>query len=75
MNSTDIYLKVKKHDIAFLYNFLESFEGMSALRNPNPDKYSDTTTVHLMVAPDYLEQFKSIIGGLKKDIYIEEAEK
>ncbi|MFC1766966.1 DUF4911 domain-containing protein [Candidatus Margulisiibacteriota bacterium] len=75
MNSIDIYLKVKKHDIAFLCSFLESFEGMLAFRTPNPDRYSDTSIVHLMISPDYQEQFNSIMKGLKKEIKIEETEK
>lgn len=75
MNSVNIYLKVKKQDIAFLCSFLESFEGMLAFRTPNPDRYSDTSIVHLMVSPDYQDQFNAIMDDLKKEIPIEETEK
>lgn len=75
MNSIDRYLNVKKEDIAFICGYLESFEGMLAFRTPNPDRYSDTSVVHLMVSPDYTEQVEHIIGGLKRDIYMEDTEK
>jgi len=75
MNSIDHYLEVKKQDIAFLCGFLESFEGMAAMRTPNPDRYSDTSIIHLSVSPDYQQQFASIIDHLKKHVYIKEAEK
>ena len=75
MNSIDVFLKVNKQDIALMCSFLESFEGMMALRTPNPDKYSDKYTIHLMVAPDYQDQFNTVLNGLKKEIYIDETEK
>lgn len=75
MNSLDVYLKVNKKDIAFICNYLESFEGMMALRTPNPDRYSDTSVLHLMVSNDYQEQFKYLIDDLKKEVPIEETEK
>lgn len=74
MNSIDLYLKVKKQDIAFICGYLESFEGMMAFRTPNPDRYSDTSIVHLMISPDYKQQADKILGSLGREIFLEEAE-
>ena len=75
MNSLDLYYNVKKKDIAYICNYFEAFEGIAALRNPNPDKYSDVTMVHLMVAPDFMEQFNIMIKDLKNNVFIEKTQK
>ena len=75
MNQNDVYLKVNKKDIILICNFLESFEGMMALRTPNPDKFSDKSIIHIMVSPDYQEQFETILNNFKKSISIEEIKK
>ena len=75
MNSLDLYFRVKKSDILHICTYLESFEGMMALRTPNPDKYSDNAILHMMVSPDYKEQFDILIDDLKNKVMIEETEK
>jgi hypothetical protein len=73
MNQIDHYLKMKKTEVAFFCTYLEAFEGMAAVRTPNPG-YGDETVLHVMVSPDYSEQFNEILNGLRKDISIEKVE-
>ena len=71
MKQIDRYFKVKKSDVSFVCNYLEAFEGMAAIRTPNP-KPGEDTVLHMMVSPDFLDQFETLAGGLIKDIGMEE---
>jgi hypothetical protein len=70
MNQIDHYFKVKKTDLSFICTYLEAFEGMSAVRTPNP-KYGEDAVLHVMVSPDFNEQFQTILKGLSKDVQME----
>ena len=67
---TDIFLKVNKEDIAFITTIIESFEGVAAVRTPNPDPKSKTAILQCIVSPDCLNQMDLIIKDLSKDHYI-----
>ncbi|MFH1709599.1 MAG: DUF4911 domain-containing protein [bacterium] len=73
MNQLDYYFKVKKSDVSFICSYLEAFEGMCAIRTPNP-KIGEDTVLHIMVSPDFNGQFEDIIGKLSKGIPMEKAE-
>jgi hypothetical protein len=73
MNQIDRFFKVRKNDVSFICSYLEAFEGMAAIRTPNP-KPGEDTVIHIMVSQDYEGQFNSIIGNLSKEIPMEGAE-
>lgn len=73
MNQIDHYLKVKKSDISFICTYLEAFEGMSAVRTPNP-KYGEDAVLHVMVSPDFKGQFEELLLRLSKHIPVEKTE-
>jgi hypothetical protein len=64
---TDVYLKVKKEDIAFITTIIESFEGVASVRTPNPDPKSPTQILHCIVSPNCTDQFDMIVRDLCKD--------
>jgi hypothetical protein len=67
---TDIFLIVKKEDVGFITTIIESFEGVAAVRTPNPEPNSPHTTLHCMVSPDQMKQMEMIIRDLSKDHFI-----
>lgn len=73
MNQVDYYFKVNKSEVSFICSYLEAFEGMAAVRTPNP-KPGEDTVLHMMVTPDFKEQFEDIIGKLKNEIQLENVE-
>jgi hypothetical protein len=73
MNQMDYYFKVKKNDVSFICSYLEAFEGMSAIRTPNP-KIGEDAVLHIMVSPDFTGQFEELVGILNKDIPMEKVE-
>jgi hypothetical protein len=73
MNQIDHFYKVKKSDVSFICSYLEAFEGMAAIRTPNP-KIGEDTVLHIMVSPDFNGQFEEIIGSLSKEIPMEKVE-
>jgi len=68
---TDIFLKVYKEDVAFITTIIEAFEGIAAVRTPNPDPKSPKTVLHCIVSPDCMEQFNLIVRDLSKEHTIE----
>ncbi len=73
MNQTDYFYKVKKSDVSFICSYLEAFEGMAAIRTPNP-KIGEDAVLHIMVSPDFNSQFEEIISKLSKEIPLEKVE-
>jgi hypothetical protein len=68
---TDVFLKVKKEDIVFITTIIESFEGVAAVRTPNPDPKSEHSVLHCIASPDCLDQLDLIIKDLSKEYKIE----
>jgi hypothetical protein len=73
MNQIDYYIKVKKNDVNFVCAFLEAFEGMTSIRTPNP-KPGEDNVMHMMVSPDFKEQFEILIDKLGEEIQMERVE-
>jgi hypothetical protein len=73
MNQLDRYFKVKKSDVSFICSYLEAFEGMAAIRTPNP-KIGEDAVLHIMVSPDFESQFEELIGKLSGEISMEKVE-
>ncbi len=73
MKQIDHFVKVPKNEAAFLCSYLESFEGMCAVRTPNP-KPGEDTVLHLMVSPDYQAQYEEVMKDLRKELVMEEVE-
>jgi len=70
MNQIDYYFKVKKSDVSLICTYLEAFEGMSAIRTPNP-KWGEDATLHIMVSPDFKIQFEELLSSLTKEVQME----
>jgi Domain of unknown function (DUF4911) len=73
MKQIDHYIKVPKNEVAFISVYLEAFEGMCAVRTPNP-KPGEDTILHIMLSPDFVEQYDELMAGLQKEIPMEEVE-
>ena len=61
--SLDYYLKVKTADIYIYAPFFGAFDGMLSLRTPNPTK-EEFSTMHLMVSPDFKDEFEGLVKRL-----------
>jgi hypothetical protein len=73
MKQIDHFIKIKKSDLSYMCTFLEVFEGMAALRTPNP-KPGEDTVVHIMLSPDYEEQYDRLMEELRTKVPWEEVE-
>jgi hypothetical protein len=73
MKQIDHYIKIKKTELSFISVYLEAFEGMCAIRTPNP-KPGDDTVVHMMVSPDFEVEYKEIMNDLRSEVPWEEVE-
>jgi hypothetical protein len=69
-DSIDILLEVKKADLYLLCPFLESFEGMAAIRIPFPEA-GEYAKLKLMVSPDFFADYEKLLAGLGKRFWIE----
>jgi len=69
-DSIDLFLKVRKADLYLLCPYLESFEGMAAIRIPAPEE-GEYAKLKLMVSPDFLEDYEKLLAGLKKRLWFE----
>jgi hypothetical protein len=63
-DSVDYFIKVKKRDVVFYAPYLEAFQGMLALRTPEPPK-DGIATIHVFVSPDYTKDFEKLMKKLK----------
>ena len=73
MKHIDHFIKVKKNDVSFICTYLEAFEGMAAIRTPNP-KMGEDAVLHIMVSPDFKDQFEKIMVSMNKEVQMEEVE-
>jgi len=69
-DKTDIFLEIRKEDVGFITTIIEAFEGVAAVRTPNPDPKSKFTELQCIVTPDCIKQMELIIRDLSKDHYI-----
>ena len=70
MDSIDVFLRVKKEDIYLICPYFEAFEGMVAIRTPKPE-IGSTATLKLMVSPDFIKDFDSLLINLRRRINFE----
>lgn len=69
-DSINHYLKVKKEDIYLICPYFESFEGMAAIRTPQPEE-GPYAKLKLMVSPDFKEDFEKVLDNLRRKIWFE----
>lgn len=70
MDSINVYLRVKKEDIYVICPYFEAFEGMAAIRTPQPEE-GPYATLKLMVSSDFKEDFEEVVINLGKKIWFE----
>jgi hypothetical protein len=70
MDSIPVYLKVKKEDIYVIYPYFEAFEGMAAIRTPQPEA-GEFAGLKLLVSPDFKEDFEKVLESLGKKVWFE----
>ena len=63
----DYFYKLKKKDVSFVTTLIDSFEGVAAVRTPNP-RPGEYATLHCIVAPDFEDIFRKIIRDVKKSL-------
>jgi hypothetical protein len=70
IDSRDYFLRVKKADVYLICPFFEAFEGMAAIRTPQPET-GDYATLRLMVSPDFQTDFERVLSALGKHVQLE----
>lgn len=65
-------IRVRKEDSAYLYQILESYEGLANYSTLTVDKTLLHRDVLLHLAPDLVPEVKSLIARLKTEIPLEE---
>lgn len=70
MNSINCFLKVKKEDIYLICPYFEAFEGMAAIRTPQPEE-GEFATLKLMISPDFREDFEKVLANLGRKVWFE----
>lgn len=69
-DSVNIFLKVRKEDIYLLCPYFEAFEGMAAIRTPQPET-GEYAKIKLMVSPDFTADLEKVLDNLKEKISFE----
>lgn len=69
-NSLDLFFKIKKEDVAFATVFLEAYQYYFTFRTPEPAR-DGFCRLHIMVSPDFVDEFEQIMLTLAKEIVIE----
>ena len=64
-------LKVQKKDSAYLYQLLESYEGLANYSTVNIEKDSPHREIKLHLAPDLVPQLKQVLRKIAEEIQIE----
>ena len=61
-------LRVPKADAAYLYQLLESYEGLTNHSTVNLDKETSYRDIQLHLAPDLREELLSVLEYIRKEI-------
>lgn len=64
-------LRVKKQDSAFLYQLLESYEGLASFSTVTEQKDLPYRDIELHIAPDLAAEVEAMVARLEKDIPLE----
>jgi hypothetical protein len=67
MDTHSKYLRLRREDIAYFKFIIESYEGMAVVRTQDPHE----AIVELMVAPGWEKDVEEVLGGLRKEMTIE----
>ncbi|MFA6431300.1 MAG: hypothetical protein WCV91_02820 [Candidatus Margulisiibacteriota bacterium] len=70
MDTINYFIRIKKEDVYVICPYLESFEGMAAIRNPAPAE-GPYSILKLMVSPSFEESYNKIIDNLGKKVWLE----
>lgn len=78
-DSINYFLKIRKEDVCLICPYFEAFEGMAAIRTPQPavnqngsrPEEGPYAKLKLMVSPDYLESFEKVLQSLGKKVWFE----
>jgi hypothetical protein len=70
MDSIPVFLKVKKEEIYLICPYFEAFEGMAAIRTPQPE-IGEYARLKLMVSPDFTGDFEKVLESLGKKVWFE----
>lgn len=68
MDTQSRYFRLRRKDIAYFKFIIESYEGMAVLRTKDPRE----AVVELMVAPGWEKDLDEVLGGLRREILIED---
>lgn len=71
-NSQDFKCKIAKKDVALFCAYLGAFEGVCALRNPDPKANKEVSIISIMVSPSFQKEFNKIIAEISKELDIYE---
>ena len=66
----DYFYKLKKKDVAFVTTLIESFEGVAAVRTPDP-KPGEYAVLKAIVPADFKGLFEKIIADIGKKVVLE----
>jgi len=64
------FFKLKKKDVSFVTTLIESFEGVAAVRTPNPQP-GEFAILKAIVPPDFIGEFEKIIADIGKQVRLE----
>ncbi|MFA4857700.1 MAG: hypothetical protein WC901_02295 [Candidatus Margulisiibacteriota bacterium] len=63
----ELFIRVKKESVLDICAFFEYFEGLTAIRTPNPET-GDLTTLHILAADDFKKEFDILLERMQKRI-------
>jgi hypothetical protein len=63
-----VILRVKKEDSAYLYQVLESYEGLTNFSTLDDDKGSPYRRIALHIAPDLRGEVSTLVDRLSQEI-------
>ena len=64
-------IRVRKQDSAFLYQLLESYEGLASFSTVTEGKDLPYRDIALHVAPDFAAEVEALVERLAKEIPLE----
>ena len=64
-NTFDVMIRTKKEYVRDICAFFEYFEGMTAIRTPEPE-LGEFANLHIMVAEDFKAEFNTLMERLKQ---------
>lgn len=69
MDSIDKYIQIKKEEVGFVAAHLDGYDGILALRTPDPTK-TEISTLHIMLSPNFQNEYEQLINSLEGQIWL-----